>query len=35
MPKDLVEKARELLNANLISTTLSTVDEDYNVNVAV
>jgi hypothetical protein len=31
----LAEKARELLNANLISTTLSTVDSEYNVNVAV
>lgn len=35
MQTDLVEKARELLNANLISTTLSTVDSQYNVNIAV
>ncbi len=35
MENNLVEKARQLLNANLISTTLSTVDEEYNVNVAV
>ncbi len=35
MERGLVEKARELLNANLISTTLSTVDAQYNVNVAV
>jgi hypothetical protein len=35
MDKDLLEKARELLNRNLPSTTLSTVDKDYNVNVAV
>jgi hypothetical protein len=33
--RKLIEKARELLNRNLISTTLSTVDQDYNVNVAV
>jgi len=33
--KALVEKARELLNKNLLTTTLSTVDKDYNVNVAV
>lgn len=31
----LIEKARDLLNANYISTTLSTVDREYNVNVAV
>lgn len=31
----LLEKARELINANYISTTLSTVDKDYNVNIAV
>jgi len=35
MADALTEKARELLNRNLISTTLSTVDKDYNVNVAV
>lgn len=35
MDRALVEKARELLNANYISTTLSTVDRDYNVNIAV
>jgi len=35
MDRGLIEKARELLNANYISTTLSTVDRDYNVNVAV
>lgn len=31
----LLEKARSLLNANYISTTLSTADKGYNVNVAV
>lgn len=35
MKRELIEKARELINANYISTTLSTVDRDYNVNVAV
>jgi len=35
MDRQLIEKARELLNANYISTTLSTVDRDYNCNVAV
>lgn len=35
MEPSLVEKARKLLNANYISTTLSTVDRDYNVNIAV
>ncbi len=35
MQTDLVGKARELLNANLVSTTLSTVDSEYNVNIAV
>lgn len=35
MEAGLIEKARGLLNANHISTTLSTVDEEYNVNVAV
>lgn len=35
MEKALLEKARDLLNRNLPSTTLSTVDKDYNVNVAV
>ena len=35
MDKALIEKARELINANYISTTLSTVDKDYNCNVAV
>lgn len=35
MDRELIEKARELLNANYISTTLSTVDRDYNCNVAV
>jgi len=35
MERSLVEKARELLNRNLVSTTLSTVDKEYNVNVAV
>lgn len=35
MQTDLVEKARKLLNANLVSTTLSTVDSEYNVNIAV
>jgi len=35
MERSLAEKARELLNRNLVTTTLSTVDKDYNVNVAV
>lgn len=35
MDQHLVDKARKLLNQNLMSTTLSTVDKDYNVNVAV
>ena len=35
MDKLLVEKARTLLNANYISTTLSTVDKNYDVNIAV
>lgn len=35
MDKELIIKARELINANYISTSLSTVDKDYNVNVAV
>ena len=35
MEAALVNKARELLNANYISTTLSTVDRDYNCNIAV
>jgi len=35
MDTALVNKARELLNANYISTTLSTVDREYNCNVAV
>ena len=35
MERELIEKARELINANHISTTLSTVDQDYNVNIAV
>ena len=35
MERSLIEKARELLNKNLPTTTLSTVDKDYNVNVAV
>ncbi len=35
MDNSLLEKARELINANYISTTLSTVDKDYNVNIAV
>ncbi|MGI5912538.1 MAG: hypothetical protein ACOX6E_08195 [Syntrophomonadaceae bacterium] len=35
MDRALIEKARVLLNANYISTTLSTVDKNYNVNVAV
>jgi hypothetical protein len=30
-----MEKARKLINANYVSTTLSTVDKDYNVNIAV
>lgn len=35
MQQELIEKARALINANHISTTLSTVDKDYNVNIAV
>ncbi|NPV26087.1 MAG: hypothetical protein HPY81_01260 [Firmicutes bacterium] len=35
MDRILIEKARDLLNRNLITTTLSTVDRNYNVNVAV
>jgi hypothetical protein len=35
MERELIEKARDLINANYISTTLSTVDKDYNVNIAV
>ncbi|MGE5397364.1 MAG: pyridoxamine 5'-phosphate oxidase family protein [Chitinophagales bacterium] len=35
MDQSLLEKARELLNLNLPTTTLSTVDKEYNVNVAV
>ena len=35
MDKDLVEKARTLINANHISTTLSTVSRNYDVNIAV
>jgi len=35
MDRSLVDKARHLLNQNLPSTTLSTVDKDFNVNVAV
>ncbi|MEN6351325.1 MAG: hypothetical protein ABFD08_18285 [Syntrophomonas sp.] len=35
MDRELIEKARELLNANYVSTILSTVDRDFNVNVAV
>lgn len=35
MDRSLIEKAKDLLNRNLITTTLSTVDKDYNVNVAV
>lgn len=35
MEKAMLEKARDLLNRNLPSTTLSTVDKNYNVNVAV
>ncbi|NMC27413.1 MAG: hypothetical protein GYA42_04620 [Syntrophomonadaceae bacterium] len=35
MDKQLLEKARTLINANYISTTLSTVSKDYDVNIAV
>lgn len=35
MDPGLIGKARELLNANYISTTLSTVDRQYQVNIAV
>jgi len=35
MDNQLLEKARTLINANYISTTLSTVSKDYDVNIAV
>jgi hypothetical protein len=35
MDRELLEKARSLINANYISTTLSTVDRNYEVNIAV
>lgn len=35
MDKQLIEKAQTLINANYISTTLSTVSKDYDVNIAV
>ncbi|QGU00446.1 hypothetical protein SYNTR_1852 [Candidatus Syntrophocurvum alkaliphilum] len=35
MNQELILKAKELINANYISTTLSTVDKEYNVNIAV
>jgi len=35
MDSQLLEKARTLINANYISTTLSTVSKDYDVNIAV
>lgn len=35
MDNNLLSKARGLINANYISTTLSTVDREYNVNIAV
>ena len=35
MDRNLIEKARELINANYISTTPSTVDREYNVNIAI
>lgn len=35
MDRQLLDKARDLLNRNLISTTLSTVSKDYRVNIAV
>jgi hypothetical protein len=35
MEKIMLEKARTLINANYISTTLSTVNKDYDVNIAV
>lgn len=35
MDKRLLDKAREMIDLNLPSTTLSTVDRGYNVNVAV
>lgn len=35
MNPELIAKARDLLNRNLISTTLSTVDVNYHVNIAV
>lgn len=35
MSKELIEKAKELINQNHISTTLSTVNKDYKVNVAI
>ncbi len=35
MDPNLIAKARALINANYISTTLSTVSKDYDVNIAV
>ncbi len=35
MDQALIDKTRELINLNLPSTTLSTVDKYYNVNIAV
>ena len=35
MDKHLLDKARDLINANYISTTLSTVSKNYDVNIAV
>lgn len=35
MDRELLEKARSLIDANYISTTLSTVDSNYEVNIAV
>jgi hypothetical protein len=35
MDKNLIDKARTLINANYVSTTLSTVSKNYDVNIAV
>jgi hypothetical protein len=35
LDRELIEKARQLINANYISTSLSTVDKNYNVNTAI
>ena len=35
MNNELLDKAKQLINANHISTILGTVDSEYNVNMAV